>query len=64
MYSIILFLVSTSQNESEKVQSRVTKIKEKVKRYLEIKEQKSHSSFISKTLQFGDVMAEGYATEI
>lgn len=64
IYSIILFLVSTSQNESEKVQSRVTKIKEKVKRYLEIKEQKGHSSFISKTLQFGDVMAEGYATEI
>lgn len=39
------------------MQSRVTKIKEKVERYLEMEDQKGHSSFISKTLQFGDVMA-------
>lgn len=29
-----------------------------------MKEQKGHPSFIPKTLQFGDVMAEGYTTEV
>lgn len=46
------------------MQSRITKIKEKVERYLEIKDQEDYSSFISKILQLGDVMAEGYTTEV
>lgn len=45
------------------MQSRVSKMKEKAERYLEMKDQKGHSSFISKTLQFEDAMAEGYTTE-